>query len=85
MAKPGKATAQQLDILHGRVAEEIATLLDQEHMGMRVKGIELALKFLKDNHVSESSIEPVRVTEIRAMLPSAEELEEMERALPDSF
>lgn len=83
MARPGKATAQQLDNLHGRVAEEITNLLNVDHPGMKIKGIELALKFLKDNHVSESSIEPVRVTEIRAMLPSAEELEEMERALPD--
>jgi hypothetical protein len=85
MEEPGKAGREALDSLHGRVAQEIKNLMDQEHMGLKVKGIELALKFLKDNNVTENSIIPVRVQDVRASLPSVEELEIMERSLPGSM
>lgn len=85
MEEPGKAGRKDLDDLHGRVAREIKNLMDHEQTNLKVKGIELALKFLKDNNVTENSIIPVRVQEVRDSLPSVEELEVMERMLPGSL
>ena len=82
MEEPGKASREALEDLHGRVAREIKNLMNHEQTNLKVKGIELALKFLKDNNVTENSIIPVRVQEVRDSLPSVEELEVMERMLP---
>ena len=85
MEDPGKAGRQALDALHSKVASEIKHLLEHGDLRVRTKGIELALKFLKDNNVTENSIIPVRVEDVRSSLPSVEELERTERLLPGSF
>lgn len=85
MDATGKAGQHQLDELHGLVAENVKALLGSSELPVKVKGIELAMRFLKDNNITVNSVIPARVEEIRDMLPSAEELELIERgglALP---
>lgn len=52
MDKPPKATEDTLGSLHALVAQELIAGLKSEELDVRLKAINLAIKFLKDNNIS---------------------------------
>lgn len=80
-----RAPEEMLAQIHGEVAQGISELINSDHPNSKVKGLELALKFLKDNHIT-TQIGASPETERLAALAhdtTREDLEKLMQFTPD--
>ena len=71
-----RASEALLAQIHGLVGQEIVSLLHSDDPRERIAGLDRAMRFLKDNNITP-------IQEIRAALPTHEELERLMTMTPD--
>lgn len=79
----GRASEDLLATLHGLVGTRIKDMLNAEDPREVREGINLALKFLKDNNITATLDASTPLEDIRDALPSAAELERLMTMTPD--
>lgn len=79
----GRASEDLLATLHGLVGTRIKDMLNSDDPREMREGINLALKFLKDNNITATLDASTPLEDIRAALPSAAELERLMTMTPD--
>ena len=78
-----RASEDQLASLHGLLGTEIEMLIKSDDPRERIKGIELGLKFLKDNNITAVPDVAPSLSTIQSSIPSAEDLERLMLLTPN--
>jgi hypothetical protein len=78
-----RASEDLLAQLHGMVGKELLNQLHSEDPKERLFAIDRTLRFLKDNNITSTIEASVPIQEIRAAMPTAEELEKLMQLTPD--
>ena len=78
-----RASEELLGELHGLVAHRIKDLMLSEDPRESAKGIEFALKMLRDNSITASIDVSTPLSDIQNLMPKAEELEKLMTMTPD--
>ena len=78
-----RATEDFLAGIHGLVAEQIKGLLLSEDPRDVREGINMGMKFLRDNQISATIDASPDLSHIDRLMPSAEELEKLMTMTPD--
>lgn len=78
-----RASEDLLATLHGLVGSKIKDMLNSGDPREIRDGINLALKFLKDNNITATLDAATPLADIQAALPSAAELERLMTLTPD--
>lgn len=78
-----RASEEYLAQLHGLVAMQIMEMMQSENPRDVKEGVALGLKFLKDNNITATVEASAPMTDIKSMLPSADELEKLMSMTPD--
>ena len=78
-----RASEDLLATLHGLVGARIKDMLNSDDPREMREGINLALKFLKDNNITATLDASTPLEDIRSALPSAAELERLMTMTPD--
>lgn len=79
----GRASEDLLATLHGLVGTRIKDMLNSEDPREVREGVNLALKFLKDNNITSTIDASVPIQQIQDSLPTREELEKLMTMTPD--
>ena len=78
-----RASEDLLAQLHGMVGYELMQQLRSDDPRERLAAVDRALKFLKDNNITSTVEASVPLQDIRAAMPTAEELEKLMSLTPD--
>jgi hypothetical protein len=78
-----RASEDFLGSIHALVGEEIRDMLQDVDPRQRREGVQLALKFLKDNNITAQIEASEPLANIASSLPSAAELEKLMTMTPD--
>ena len=78
-----RASEDFLGSIHALVGEEIRDMLQDMDPRQRREGVQLALKFLKDNNITAQIEASEPLSNIASSLPSAAELEKLMSMTPD--
>jgi hypothetical protein len=78
-----RASEDFLGSIHALVGEEIRDMLQDVDPRQRREGVQLALKFLKDNNITAQIEASEPLANIASSLPSAAELEKLMSMTPD--
>ena len=78
-----RASEDFLGSIHALVGEEIRDMLQDMDPRQRREGVQLALKFLKDNNITAQIEASEPLANIASSLPSAAELEKLMSITPD--
>ena len=78
-----RASEDFLGSIHALVGEEIRDMLQDMDPRQRREGVQLALKFLKDNNITAQIEASEPLANIGSSLPSAAELEKLMSMTPD--
>jgi hypothetical protein len=78
-----RASEDFLGSIHALVGEEIRDMLQDMDPRQRREGVQLALKFLKDNNITAQIEASEPLANIASSLPSAAELEKLMSMTPD--
>lgn len=78
-----RASEALLAQIHGLVGQEIVSLLHSDDPRERIAGLDRAMRFLKDNNITTTLEASTPIQEIRAALPTHEELERLMTMTPD--
>jgi len=78
-----RASEDLLAQLHGLVGYELMQQLRSDDPRERLAAVDRALKFLKDNNITSTVEASVPLQDIRAAMPTAEELEKLMSLTPD--
>lgn len=78
-----RASEDFLGSIHALVGEEIRDMLQDIDPRQRREGVQLALKFLKDNNITAQIEASEPLANIASSLPSAAELEKLMSMTPD--
>jgi hypothetical protein len=78
-----RASEELLAQIHGLVGHEIVSLLHSEDPRERVAGLDRAMRFLKDNNITSTIEASVPLQDIKAAMPTTEELERLMTMTPD--
>ena len=78
-----RASEDFLGSIHALVGEEIQCMLQDVDPRQRREGVQLALKFLKDNNITAQIEASEPLSNIASSLPSAAELEKLMSMTPD--
>ena len=78
-----RASEDFLGSIHALVGEEIRDMLQDIDPRQRREGVQLALKFLKDNNITAQIEASEPLANIASSLPSAAELEKLMTMTPD--
>lgn len=78
-----RASEDLLAALHGLVGDRIKDMLLSDDPREVRDGINLGIKFLKDNNITATLDASTPLADIQAALPSAEELERLMSLTPD--
>ena len=78
-----RASEDFLGSIHALVGEEIRDMLQDVVPRQRREGVQLALKFLKDNNITAQIEASEPLANIASSLPSAAELEKLTTMTPD--
>ena len=77
-----RASEDFLGSIHALVGEEIRDMLQDVDPRQRREGVQLALKFLKDNNITAQIEASEPLANIASSLPSAAELEKLMTMTP---
>ena len=83
-----RASDDLLGDLHGMVAREIKGMLGSDDPQERDKGLQLALRMLKDNNITATEANPPMAAlkaSVQAKLPTPDELNRLMRLSPDTI
>jgi len=84
----GRASEDSLAEIHKMVADGIRQLIESEEPGDSVRGLQMAMRFLKDNSITATprndGIASLKET-IKQKLPTAEELDKLMRLSPSDL
>ena len=69
--------------IHGLVGESIREMLQSDDPRERIAGVDRAMRFLKDNNITTTIEASVPIQDIRAAMPTPEELERLMTMTPD--
>ena len=78
-----RASEDFLGSIHALVGEEIRDMLQDVDPRQRREGVQLALKFLKDNNITAQIEASEPLANIASFLPSAAELEKLMSMTPE--
>jgi hypothetical protein len=78
-----RASEDFLGSIHALVGEEIRDMLQDVDPRQRREGVQLALKFLKDNNITAQIEASEPLANIASSLPSAAELEKLMSMTPE--
>ena len=78
-----RSTEDLLAQLHGMVGRELLDQLDAEDPRERLAAVDRAMKFLRDNNITSTVEASVPLQDIRASMPTADELEKLMHLTPD--
>ena len=78
-----RASEDFLGSIHALVGEEIRDMLQDMDPRQRREGVQLALKFLKDNNITAQIEASEPLANIASSLPSAAELEKLMTMTPE--
>ena len=78
-----RASEDFLGSIHALVGQEIRDMLQDVDPRQRREGVQLALKFLKDNNITAQIEASEPLSNIASSLPSAAELEKLMSMTPD--
>lgn len=78
-----RASEDLLASLHGLVGDRIKDMLQSDDPREVRDGINLGIKFLKDNNITATLDASTPLADIQAALPSPEELERLMSLTPD--
>ena len=78
-----RASEDFLGSIHALVGEEIRDMLQDVDPRQRREGVQLALKFLKDNNITAQIEASEPLANIASSLPSAAELEKLMTMTPE--
>lgn len=78
-----RASEDFLGSIHALVGQEIRDMLQDVDPRQRREGVQLALKFLKDNNITAQIEASEPLANIASSLPSAAELEKLMSMTPD--
>ena len=78
-----RASEDFLGSIHALVGQEIRDMLQDVDPRQRREGVQLALKFLKDNNITAQIEASEPLANIASSLPSAAELENLMSMTPD--
>ncbi len=78
-----RASEDFLGSIHALVGEEIRDMLQDVDPRQRREGVQLALKFLKDNNITAQIEASEPLANIASSLPSAAELERLMTMTPE--
>lgn len=78
-----RASEDFLGAIHALVGEEIRDMLTDVDPRQRREGVQLALKFLKDNNITAQLEASAPMASVVSSLPSAAELEKLMTMTPD--
>ena len=84
----GRASDDLLGDIHGMVAREIKGMVQSENPFERVKGLQLALRMLKENNITATEANPEMKSlksTVKEKLPTAEELDKLMRLTPEQL
>lgn len=79
----GRASEELLASIHGEVGAAIKELIQSDDPRERLKGIEMGMKFLKDNSITATVETNTSIQEIQRSMPTADELEKLMTMTPD--
>lgn len=78
-----RASEDLLAQIHGMVGREILNQLTHEDPVIRASALSQAMRFLKDNNITSTVEASVPLQQIRAAMPTADELEKLMQLTPD--
>ena len=78
-----RASEALLAQIHGLVGQEIVSLLHSDDPLERIAGLDRAMRFLKDNSITATVEASVPLQQIKAAMPTPEELEKLMTMTPD--
>lgn len=78
-----RASEDLLAQLHGMVGYELLQQLRSDDPRERMGAVDRAMKFLKDNNITSTVEASVPLQDIKAAMPTAEELERLMTLTPD--
>ena len=78
-----RATEDFLAGIHGLVAEQIRVLLQSPDPREVKEGINMGMRFLRDNNITATVDTSPDLNQINSLLPSAQELEKLMTMTPD--
>ena len=70
-----RASEDFLGSIHALVSQEIRDMLTDVDPRQRREGVQLALKFLKDNNITATVDNSAPIAQIKDLLPTKDELE----------
>lgn len=79
----GRASEELLAALHGEVGDAIKDMIQSSDPREKVKGIELGIRFLKDNQITATVEASTSIEAIRNAMPKPEDLERLMTMTPD--
>jgi hypothetical protein len=79
----GRASEELLAQIHGEVGAAIKELIQSPDPRERLKGIEMGMKFLKDNSITATVQANTSLHDIRQAMPTADDLERLMTMTPD--
>ncbi len=78
-----RASEDFLAQIHGLVGASIKEMLQSDDPRERLAGIQAGMRFLKDNNITTTIEASVPIQDIRAAMPTPEELERLMTMTPD--
>lgn len=78
-----RASEDFLGSIHAMVGQEIADMLQDPDPRQRMQGVNLALKYLKDNNITAQIEASAPMVDVANALPSPEQLERLMSMTPD--